>query len=57
MLFFDDMSDHVGGRGLAVGIPCAAITWGYGTVESIQAAHPAVIVHNTEELLQFVVGD
>ena len=39
------------------GIPCAAITWGYGTVESIQAAHPAVIVDSTEQLLQFVVGD
>ena len=39
------------------GIPCAAISWGYGTVESIEAAHPAVIVHSTEQLLQFVVGD
>ena len=36
------------------GIPCAAITWGYGTVESIQAAHPAVIVDDTTQLLAFV---
>ncbi len=36
------------------GIPCAAISWGYGTVESIEAAHPAVIVDSTEQLLAFV---
>ena len=36
------------------GIPCAAITWGYGTVESIEAAHPAVIVDDTAQLLAFV---
>ncbi len=39
------------------GIPCAGISWGYGTLESIEAAHPAVIVHSTEELLAFVRGD
>ena len=39
------------------GIPCAAITWGYGTVESLEAVHPAVIVDDTAQLLQFVVGD
>ena len=38
-------------------IPCAGISWGYGTLESIEAAHPAVIVHSTEELLAFVRGD
>ena len=38
------------------GIPCAAITWGYGTVESLEAAHPAVIVDSTNELLAFVTG-
>ena len=36
------------------GIPCAAISWGYGTVESLEAAHPAVIVDSTDELLAFV---
>ena len=39
------------------GIPCAGVSWGYGTLESIEAAHPAVIVHSTEELLAFVRGD
>ena len=38
------------------GIPCAAITWGYGTVESIEEANPAVIVNDTAELLAFVTG-
>ena len=38
------------------GIPCAAISWGYGTIESIEAANPAVIVGSTEELLAFVTG-
>ena len=36
------------------GIPCAGVSWGYGTVESLEAAHPAVIVNTTEELLQFI---
>lgn len=39
------------------GIPCAGVSWGYGTLESIEAAHPAIIVHSTEELLAFVRGD
>lgn len=38
------------------GIPCAGVSWGYGTLESIEAAHPAAIVHSTEELLAFVTG-
>ena len=36
------------------GIPCAGVSWGYGTVESLEAAHPAAIVNTTEELLQFI---
>ena len=39
------------------GIPCAGVSWGYGTLESMEAAHPAIIVHSTEELLAFVRGD
>ena len=38
------------------GIPCAAITWGYGTVESLEETHPAAMVNTTAELLAFVVG-
>lgn len=36
------------------GIPCAGVSWGYGTVESMEAAHPAIIVHSTDELLTFI---
>lgn len=39
------------------GIPCAGVSWGYGTLESMEAAHPAIIVRSTEELLAFVRGD
>ena len=39
------------------GIPCAAITWGYGTVESLEATHPAAMVHTTDELLAFVANN
>ena len=38
------------------GIPCVGVSWGYGTVASIEDAHPAAIVHSTEELLSFVTG-
>ena len=36
------------------GIPCVAVSWGYGTVESLEAAHPAAIVDNTEALLALI---
>lgn len=36
------------------GIPCAAITWGYGTVESLEAAHPAAMVDTPEALLALI---
>lgn len=36
------------------GIPCAGVSWGYGTVESMEDAHPAIIVHSTDELLTFI---
>ena len=37
-------------------IPCAGVSWGYGTVESIAEAHPAAIVSNTDELQAFILG-
>ena len=39
------------------GIPCAGVSWGYGTRKSIEDAQPAVIVDSTEELLSFILGD
>lgn len=39
------------------GIPCAGVSWGYGTRKSIEDAHPAVIVDGTEKLLSFILGD
>ena len=38
------------------GIPCAGVSWGYGTRKSIEDAQPAVIVDSTEELLSFILG-
>ena len=37
-------------------IPCAGVSWGYGTVESMEEAHPAAIVSNTDELQAFILG-
>ncbi len=36
------------------GIPCAGVSWGYGTVASMEEAHAAAIVDNTEALLALV---
>lgn len=38
------------------GIPCVGVSWGYGTVESIEEAHPIAIVDNTEALCNFITG-
>lgn len=40
----------------AHGIPCAGVSWGYGTVESLASAHPAAIVNSTDELLAFITA-
>ena len=37
------------------GIPCVAVSWGYGTAESLEAAHPAAIVDSTDALLEFIL--
>lgn len=50
----DTAYDVIGAR--AHGIPCAAISWGYGTVESIEESHPAVLVNTTEELFAYITG-
>ena len=38
----------------AHGIPCAGVSWGYGTVESMVKANAACIVRSTEELYTFI---
>jgi len=37
-------------------IPCAGVSWGYGTVESMEQANAACIVRSTEELYTFIKG-
>ena len=37
------------------GIPCVAVSWGYGTAESLEAAHPTAIVDSTDALLEFIL--
>ena len=36
------------------GIPCVGVSWGYGTVESLEASHPAAIVDTPEALLALI---
>ena len=38
------------------GIPCAGVSWGYGTVESTENARAAAIVDDTQALLAFILG-
>ena len=38
------------------GIPCAGVSWGYGTVESMENARAAAIVDDTQALLAFILG-
>lgn len=37
-------------------IPCVAVAYGYGSMEEIEAAKPLKIVHNTDELLEYLLS-
>lgn len=37
------------------GIPCAAVTWGYGDVETLRDHHPDYLLTNVEQILDLAV--
>lgn len=37
-------------------IPCVAVAYGYGSMEELEAAKPLKIVHNTDELLEYLLS-
>jgi phosphoglycolate phosphatase len=38
------------------GIPCIGVSWGYGTVEDMENAGAAAIVHTPDELLKLLLA-
>ena len=49
----DKEHDVIGAR--EEGIECIAVSYGYGTMEELKAAHPKTIVHSVEELGQILL--
>ena len=49
----DKEHDVFGAR--AEGLACVAVSYGYGTMEELEAAQPLKIVDSAEELLHFFV--
>lgn len=47
----DKEHDVIGAR--KAGLDCIAVSYGYGTMEELENAHPFKIVNSTEELLDF----
>lgn len=47
----DKEHDVIGAR--QAGLDCIAVSYGYGTMEELENAHPLKIVNSTEELLDF----
>lgn len=47
----DKEHDVIGAR--KAGLDCIAVSYGYGTMEELENAHPLKIVNSTEELLDF----
>ncbi len=47
----DKEHDVLGAR--EAGVPCVAVSYGYGTMEELEAAEPLKIVSSAEELLHF----
>lgn len=37
-------------------IPCVAVAYGYGSMEELEAAKPLKIVHNADELLEYLLS-
>ena len=47
----DKEHDVLGAR--EAGVSCVAVSYGYGTMEELEAAEPLKIVSSAEELLRF----
>jgi phosphoglycolate phosphatase len=48
----DTEFDVIGAR--AHGIPCIGVSWGYGEIESMEAAGAAAIAHTMDELFDLL---
>ena len=48
----DTKFDMIGGK--TVGIKTLAVTWGFGTNETLLAENPDLVAHNTQEIRDFL---